>query len=105
GNAQMGVDFDYVQSNYFQTLRIPLLSGRSFEPQGGEHEASVVLSKAAAERLWPGKNPLGLSLRMAPEGQSDKQSELLPHDQTFEVIGIVRDVRGDATNRNDAVLV
>ena len=105
GKAQMVVAFDYVQSNYFQTLRIPLLSGRSFEPRGGEHEASVILSKAAAERLWPGKNPLGLSLRMGVEGQSHNQSELLPNDQTFEVIGIVRDVRGDATNRKDAVLV
>jgi macrolide transport system ATP-binding/permease protein len=93
GKAQTVVGFDYVQSNYFQTLRIPLLSGRTFEPQGGEHEASVILSKAAAERLWPGRNPIGLTLRMGAEGQ------------TFEVIGIVRDVRGDATNRNDAVLV
>jgi ABC-type lipoprotein release transport system permease subunit len=105
GKAQMVVAFDYVQSNYFQTLRIPLLSGRTFAPRGGEHEASVILSKAAAERLWPGKNPLGLSLRMGVEGQSHNQSELLPNDQTFEVIGIVRDVRGDATNRKDAVLV
>ena len=39
------------------------------------------------------------------EGQSHNQSELLPNDQTFEVIGIVRDVRGDATNRKDAVSV
>jgi predicted permease len=105
GNAQMLVGFDYVQSNYFQTLSIPLLSGRSFEPQGGEHEASVILSKAAAERLWPGKNPIGLSLRLGEEGQSNNKSKLLANDQTFDVIGIVRDVRGDALNRNDAVLV
>ena len=59
GKAQMVVAFDYVQSNYFQTLRIPLLSGRSFAPRGGEHEASVILSKAAAERLWPGKTRSG----------------------------------------------
>jgi predicted permease len=103
GKAVVGVD--YVQSNYFQTVQIPLLSGRSFAVQGGEHEASVILSKAAAERLWPGKNPIGLSLRMGGEGQSHNKSELLPNDQTFEVIGIVRDVRGDATNREDAALV
>jgi macrolide transport system ATP-binding/permease protein len=104
GNAQAIIGFDYVQSNYFQTLSIPLLSGRSFEPESGQHEASVILSKAAAERLWPRKNPIGLSLRLGAEGQSHNKSELLPN-QTFDVIGIVRDVRCDAINGNDAVLV
>ncbi len=103
--AQTVVGFAYVQSNYFQTLSIPLLAGRSFEPQGGEHEASVILSKGAAERLWPGKNPVGLSLRLGAEVHSYDKNELLPKDQTFDVIGIVRDVKGDAINRNDAVLV
>ncbi len=105
GNAQTVIGYDYVESNYFQTLGIPLLSGRSFEPKGGEHEASVILSKSAAERLWPGKNPIGLSLRLRAQGQSQNKSELLPKDQTFDVIGIVRDIRGDSVNRNDAVLV
>jgi predicted permease len=105
GNAQAVIGFDYVESNYFQTLSISLLSGRSFEPQAGEHEDSVILSKGAAEGLWPGKNPIGLSLRIGTEGQSHNKSELVPNGQNFHVIGIVRNVRGDELNRNDAVLV
>ena len=65
----------------------------------------MILSKAAAERLWPGKNPIGLSLRLGVEGQSHNQSDLLPKDQAFDVIGIVQNVRGDTVNRNDAVLI
>jgi predicted permease len=103
--TQTVVGVKSVQSNYFQTVSIPLLSGRSFEPRTGEHEASVILSKGAAERLWPGKNPLGLNLRLGAERQSHDKSELSPDDRSFEVIGIVRDVRGYATNQSDAPLV
>jgi hypothetical protein len=99
------VGFAYVQSNYFRTLSIPLIAGRSFEPQGAEHQASVVLSKAAAERLWPGRDPIGLSLRLGAQNQSHPDRELLPKDQTFEVVGIARDVQVDAINRNNPVLV
>lgn len=104
GGAQTVVGFDYVQSNYFQTLSIPLLSGTSFEQQGGAREASVVLSKAAAEKLWPGKNPIGLTLRLGLESLLH-DSELSSKDQSFSVIGIVRDVRGDVINRNNAPLI
>lgn len=105
GDAQQVVGFDYVQSNCFQTLGIPLLAGRGFAPRGGENDASVILSKAAAERLWPGKNPIGQSLHLEAERKSHDQSELLPHGQTLNVIGIVQNVRGDVLNRSDAVLV
>jgi macrolide transport system ATP-binding/permease protein len=103
--AQTVVGVDYVQSNYFRTVSIPLLAGHTFEPRSGDHEASVILSKKAAERLWSGRNPIGLSLRLGAEAQSRDKSQLSPNDRTFEVIGIVRDVRGDATNQNDAPLV
>ncbi len=99
------VGFAYVQSNYFRTLIIPLIAGRSFEPQGGEHQASVVLSKAAAERLWPGRDPTDSASVWAHKTILTLTAELLPKDQTFEVVEIARDVQVDAINRNNPVLV
>ena len=56
--------YTYIQTNYFQTLKIPLLFGRGFETQTGQPEDSVILSESAAQILWPGQNPIGRKLRM-----------------------------------------
>jgi putative ABC transport system permease protein len=56
--------------SYFQTMGIQLLSGDDFErieaPTG---EATAIVSRAAAELLWPGENPLGQVMR--PAGAPD----------------------------------
>ena len=103
--TQTVVSYDCVQANYFQTLGIPRFAGRGFAPQSGQDEASVILSKAAAERLWPGKNPIGLSIHLEAGSRSHNKNDIWPDGQTFEVIGIVRNVRGDLLNRSDSVLV
>ena len=52
-----------VSPSFFQTLRIPLLSGRNFAPNEPRH--NVIVSKALAERFWPGKDPIGRRFRMS----------------------------------------
>jgi predicted permease len=47
------VDFNHVSSGYFETLRVPLLAGRGFEPRDREGaERVAVVSRTFAER-WP----------------------------------------------------
>ncbi len=50
-----------VGQGYFETLGPPLISGRVLE--SGDHEVGaphvVVIDEAAAERWWPGENPIG----------------------------------------------
>jgi putative ABC transport system permease protein len=73
-----------VAPDYFRVLGIPLVSGRAFSTQDGEGAPRVaVLSRTAAERFWPGLDPVGRRLTM------------LHWDQplTAEVIGVVEDVR------------
>lgn len=94
--------YTYVQANYFQTLGIPLLFGRSFQPQSGQPEPSVVLSESAANRLWPSQNAIGRAIRMNTNGQFHRQNEILPDGQTYRVIGIVRDVRGGQLDGSDS---
>jgi putative ABC transport system permease protein len=44
----------------FLTLGMPVIRGRTFFASDDEHSAPVaVVSRAAAEELWPGENPIG----------------------------------------------
>ena len=92
----------YVQPNYFRTLSIPLLAGRSFVSQPGQPEASVVLSQSAAQQLWPGENPIGRTVRMSTEGQIHDKDELLPDGPVWQVVGVARDTRGIELDGSDS---
>lgn len=53
-----------VDGSYFRTMRIPLLTGRTFGAQDAAHAApEAVVSKAFAERYWKGESPLGKRIR------------------------------------------
>ncbi len=95
--------YGYVQANYFQTLGIPLILGRSFELQAGQPEYSVILSESAARQLWPGQNPIGRSLRLGPTDESHhNQSELFASGPAYQVIGVARDTRGPEFDATDS---
>jgi predicted permease len=69
---------------HFQALGIPILAGRALtasdldNPVGG----AVVVSKAFAERFWPGEDPLGKGI--APHGRGKPPF--------YRVVGVVGDV-------------
>ena len=72
-----------VSSEYFRTLRIPVVRGRDFTPQDTADAPSVVvINEAMARKYWPGIDPVGRRLRLtaAAYGWS-------------EVVGIIGDVR------------
>ena len=77
--------YTYVESNYFQTLGIPLVLGHSFQSQTG-----VVVSESAMACLWPGENPIGRSLRIGNGGQA------------LEVVGVASDTRGLEMDGSDS---
>lgn len=53
-----------VSPGYFETMQIPLLSGRDFrENDAREATRSVVVNQAFADRFLPGRDPLGKTLR------------------------------------------
>jgi putative ABC transport system permease protein len=62
--------YQVVGSGWFRTLGIPLLAGRDFQPgDTGEHGAVAIVNRAFADRHWPGRDPIGLRLRMGREGE------------------------------------
>ena len=107
-NVQSILQYTYVQANYFQTLSIPLLLGRSFQPPAGQPEHSVILSESAAKQLWPGQNPVGRSLRLGAtvvgvyDEPSQGGSELLANGPAYQVIGVARDTRGVELDGSDS---
>jgi predicted permease len=76
-----------VSPNYFDLLEIPILSGRTFtSAEAGGGAPVVVLSKEAADQLWPGQNALGRLVRLTADPLARG-----PRRQTFpvaEVIGV-----------------
>ncbi len=72
-----------ISSDYFRTLRIPLLTGRDLTERDGPGMPVVALvNEALASRIWPAEPPLGKRLRLAYGGE-----------QTYEVVGVVGNVR------------
>jgi len=52
--------------DYFQTMTIPILSGRPFLRQDSAGGMPVaIISQAAARRFWPGQNAMGRRVRLA----------------------------------------
>ena len=53
--SKFGIYYSQVDSEFFHTMSISLLRGRTFEP--GEQNAAIV-GESTARRLWPGKEAL-----------------------------------------------
>jgi putative ABC transport system permease protein len=76
-----------VDSEYFQTLRIPLLAGRFFEPRDREGAPrAVVISRRMADVFWPGEDPVGRPIQISDQGEGT-------------VVGVVGNVRSQAVAR------
>jgi putative ABC transport system permease protein len=78
-----------VTPDYFATMGIPLLAGRSFNERDDLRSPPVtIVSRSAAARLWPGKDPLGRRLSFGPIPSR-------PDAVWWQVVGVVGDVRDD----------
>ncbi|MGH7471438.1 MAG: ADOP family duplicated permease [Longimicrobiales bacterium] len=72
---------------YFETLRIRLLQGRAFnESDVRGREPVVIVSRALADRTWPGESPLGKRLQM-------HASAGFPEDHPRTIVGVADNVR------------
>ena len=60
GHDNIPIDWIGVAGDYFEVMGIPLLAGRTFDARDGPGPInSVVISKAMADRFWPGQDPVG----------------------------------------------
>jgi predicted permease len=58
------VSYNAVGPDYFETMRIPLLRGRTFTAQDDERALKVaVINQLMADRMWPGEDAIGRRFR------------------------------------------
>jgi putative ABC transport system permease protein len=65
------VMFNTAMPNYFETIGIPLLRGRTFGNQDQANTPGVlVVNKMMADKFWPNQDPLGKQVRFGDGSQS-----------------------------------
>ena len=69
-----GILTNHVSPGYFQTLRIPLVAGRNFEPADAGRNV-VMVNQAMADRYFPHERAVGKTVIV---------------DQPLEIVGVVR---------------
>src|SRR4030095_847260 len=81
--------YQFVMSDYFETMRIPIVAGRGFDAidttAGGR---VVVINETLANRLWKGRNPIGQRLR--PNLGASIGTSVNPW---HTVVGVAKDVK------------
>ena len=82
--SKLEARYNIVSEDYFRTLVIPMLRGRPFtaaESTAGSKNSVAILDQRAADKLWPGRDPLGQHITI----DASKQD--------LEVVGVVGDIR------------
>ena len=85
----------YVSPDYFKTLRVPIVRGRGLDRNdraGGR--AVVVINEAAAQRFWPGDDPIGKRVWF------DGAAAFGSPQASAEIVGIVGNVAYQPLNEN-----
>ena len=79
GQRPPEVGWQMATRGYFKALRIPLRSGRLFEPRDATGPAVVVISQSAADRYFAGETAVGHRISLG--------------DMEAEIVGVVGDIR------------
>jgi predicted permease len=76
---RLGTELDDIAPNFFETLRIPLVSGREFtDTDRKDTKQAAIINEAMAKHFWPDQNAVG------------KRFHFFGETGLREVVGIVR---------------
>jgi len=85
-----------ITSNYFATLKIPILRGRDFDERDtAANTAVAIINQAMAKRFWPNEDPIGKRITF----------DFMPNDRPRDIVGIAGDTRSFRTEREAGPLV
>jgi len=83
GEPGLRISAGRVSPGYFRALRIALMGGRDFSTEDTAAARRVVIvNETAAQRFWPGREPVGRTIWLVQEGRSPTP------DVELEVIGV-----------------
>jgi predicted permease len=75
-----------VSPRFFETMQIPVLTGRDFDARDvANPTASVLINETAAKKYFPNENAIGQRVGQSPEDSAQS-----------EIIGIIRDTKYDS---------
>jgi predicted permease len=85
-----------VTPGYFRAMGIPLLRGSAFADATYQDGAprSILVNRELAERLWPGRDPLGQRIAIGRDAS---------HRREWTVIGVVGNVRHQGLDRDSGL--
>jgi predicted permease len=90
------LEWSQITGGFFQALGIPLLSGRYFDHRDGPDAPPVVIvNEAAAQRYWPGQDPIGRRLK----GNDPRGPNGGKNDDWLTVVGVVKNMRAAGRER------
>ena len=73
--------------DYFRTMGIPLLEGRSFQPQDdASREPVVIINETMKRRFWPNEDPVGKRIKLGTRNMAAWST----------IVGVVKDVNNVA---------
>jgi predicted permease len=79
-------DIALTDTDYFRTLEVPLITGRTFtDADTNKTQQVVVIDQTLARRYWPKESPLGQHLKL---GQN-------PQNPWVTIVGVVDDIKSD----------
>jgi predicted permease len=89
-------NYRFVSPEFFATLGMPIVRGHGFGDLDRDpiRPAPALVSERTAALVWPGEDPLGKQFSRGQRGE-----------QPFEVVGVVRDARTTALERQPPLMV
>jgi putative ABC transport system permease protein len=93
GSQRPRVAFRLIESQYFESLGIPVLKGRSFTPQDEQGSCPLaIVNETFARQMFPGENPLGKRIRPNISFGDNDQASMR------EIVGVSADVKSGGIN-------
>jgi putative ABC transport system permease protein len=87
-----------VSPAFFETMKIPLLRGRTFDDRDQRNSAPVIIvTQAFARKFFPGEDPIGRRIKIGG-GEGAARARY----KTREIIGVVGDIRGGNLEKEPA---
>jgi putative ABC transport system permease protein len=62
-DQQAGRVANYIQPDYFNALRVPLIEGRTFTADDARNRTAIIVNRAAADHFWPDGGALGAEVK------------------------------------------
>ena len=90
------VQYRQMSSDYFNTLKVPLMKGRFFSDEDNNSKVPVaILNETAADRFFEGEDPIGKVIKLGPPEEMIPPGIVPPGFRfpRFTIVGVVADVK------------